>query len=284
MDISEIICVNSSKRYCGVGSYASMLEELLGTGKLITLVFDKEVRNDEYPGKVFHGIYPPISTGWTLNTTFCKQIYRVRGFRMPKFVHLVDLMTLYPSRKQRGIVTIHDVNYLRRANASVKYINKMLQRLINWDYVLADSYATKNDLLKQGFSEDQIKVIHLGVREDKWFKMEAREQIMQQNGVLPALRSPSKPIVLTIGDGPHKNVELTHESVKHDYFHIHIGKNQSAHISLYGIDGLWDTIPLSPHVEEIMPYPGAEQCTVNPVVSAGPEFSTFAEVIFSSCI
>ena len=132
---------------------------------------------------------------------------------IPDFVHLLDVKTLFPSRKQRGIVTVHDLYHKHRTYGSKKFMDKLIERLLPWDYILSDSHASIPELESVDFSEDQIKVVHLAVRDGIWFKMDEEEISGLIQEKFPIICQVQKPIVLTVGDAKHKNNHLTNEAV-----------------------------------------------------------------------
>lgn len=239
MDINDLLCINATDRHSGVGNYTIMIEELLGKGKVATLVFDKNKKNWDYPGKVYYGVFPPITSGWWINTKFYHQVFKTRGLIIPDFIHLLDVTTLIPEKRQRGIVTVHDLYHNRRSYGSnpegIRFMERLMRRLIQWDYVICDSRATADELLKIGFREEQITVIHLSLRDGLWFKMSDEEKLNAKRVYFPELMGVRKPIVLTVGDAKHKNNSLTREAVRNDYFHIHVGGDVKADLNLRNI-------------------------------------------------
>ena len=160
MEIEDLLCINTTDRHSGVGNYAMMIEELLGRGKVATLIMDKRKLHWDYPGTVYNGFFPPVSNGWKLNSMFYHTVFRVKGLTIPNFVHLLDVTAIMPNKKQRGIVTVHDLYHDRRSYSAnpegKKFLEKLIKRLLKWEYIISDSYATKEELLKIGFSEERI--------------------------------------------------------------------------------------------------------------------------------
>lgn len=239
MDLNELICINATDRHSGVGNYVLMIEDLLGRGKVATLVLDKRKKDWDYPGTVYNGFFPPVTSGWWLNTTFYPQVFKLKGLEIPDFIHMLDITALVPTRKQRGIVTVHDLYHNRRSYGANpegrKFMDKQVKLLLTWDYVLADSYATVEELMKVGFTEEQITVIHLSLRDGIWFKMGEEEKKEAALEHFPELLEVKKPIVLTVGDAKHKNNALTHEAAKGKYFHVHVGNDVKADLNLYHV-------------------------------------------------
>lgn len=239
MDIKDLLCINATDKHSGVGNYAMMIEELLGKGKVATLVMDKRKSSWDYPGKVYNGFFPPVTSGWKINSKFYRTVFRIKGLAIPNFVHLLDVMALMPDKRQRGIVTVHDLYHDRRSYSSNeegrKFLEKLINRLLNWEYILSDSHATKEELLQLGFREDRISVIHLALRDGIWFRMGEKELETALKQYFPSLQEVNKPIVLTVGDATQKHNDLTNQAAGEDYFHIHVGKDVKADLNVQGI-------------------------------------------------
>jgi glycosyltransferase involved in cell wall biosynthesis len=119
--------------------------------------------------------------------------------------HYTDHALSLLFRKCPIIITVHDIAYLRLPNllnTSRKiYKKNILQISIKKaDVIIADSYATKKDIIEYfGIREEKIRVIHLGV-ESRFCPIENVDEFRLENSL------PSK-MILNVGTlEPRKNV------------------------------------------------------------------------------
>jgi len=98
--------------------------------------------------------------------------------RMPLWVELfcgrLDLFhspdfTLPPARRARGVLTVHDLSFIRVPDSAHPRLRKFLLQAVprsvqRADWVLADSQCTKRDLVElMGSSAEHVEVIYPGV-------------------------------------------------------------------------------------------------------------------------
>ena len=93
----SITLINGARTFSGIGRYANdTFNALENRALLISLAFSREDLESGLPGLVLRGIYPPITSGWFLNTRLQALIFRsVANFYSnhaisKKIVHYVD--------------------------------------------------------------------------------------------------------------------------------------------------------------------------------------------------
>lgn len=95
--------------------------------------------------------------------------------------HATDFVLPPTTRRTRAIVQVHDLSFVRVPEAAAPRLKAYLDRVVpasvqRADHVLADSQATKNDLIElYRLSPEKITVIHGGV--DQRFRPAAPEQV-----------------------------------------------------------------------------------------------------------
>lgn len=164
------------------------------------------------PGANFAWRATPITPAW-----FARLWHRARlPVPVETFTGPVDLFhatdfTLPPTRPgTRALLTVHDLSFVRvpeTASPSLKaYLDVVVPRSVKRaDHVLADSQATKDDLIALYHTPpDKITVLLSGV--------EARFKRVEDSAIRAKYRLPERPYLLSVGTvQPRKNyVRLIH--------------------------------------------------------------------------
>ena len=132
--------------------------------------------------------------------------------------HATDFVL--PPTRARALLTVHDLSFVRVPETAspnlIAYLAKVVPRSVQRaDHVLADSQATKDDLIAlYGTSPDKITVLLSGV--DARFHPTDRPSVRQKYNI------PDRPYIFSVGTvQPRKNyVRLIHAlSVLHEHGH-----------------------------------------------------------------
>lgn len=233
-----IVCLNRAVTNSGIGTYANLMTKVVGEKNVVSFSMDKRSRNENFPGVLYHGFYPPFTSGWYLNYHFPSVFFKYRVNKKDTY-HLLSPF-IFPLPKNRHIVTFHDLYYIKQGQRS--RLNRITKDYMKCENVLTVSRTTKLDLVKVGFEDEFITPIHLCV--DDYFRdYPVEREVMKEKFVRE--HDIKKPIILTVGDGYNKNNQFVHETIKDDFFHIHVGKDIRADLNYenIGLDtmiGLYD--------------------------------------------
>lgn len=210
-EIENVLGVTQSPIADGLGSYALRMEHVLGPENILSIVMDKTLKNQKFIGNIRFGYFPPITNGWSLNLHLARRIINV-SVRDRKLVHYFTPLFI-PIRRSdiAKAVTIHDTYYRYYNN---KKIAKLTRKFRDFENIISISNQTKHELVDDGFAEDSISVIYHYIPDI--FRNTNNDRSLQDG----------KSIVLTVGDGPHKNNAIISKALKEKYYHIHIGKEK----------------------------------------------------------
>jgi len=124
-----------------------------------------------------------------------------------------------PVRKVTTAVAMHDVIPLvtNKFSSKGKVINTLkgmfykynIRRAREADAIVANSHFTKTELIKVGFSENHIHVVHLGLRSDLSFAKVSKSSLEELFGI-------TKPYIYYFGGfEPNKNIDLLLKAFSH---------------------------------------------------------------------
>lgn len=166
----SIALINGARTFSGIGRYAKdTFDALDKRALLISLAFSREDFESGLPGLVFRGIYPPITSGWFLNTRLQALIFRnvVDFYRdhvvSKKIVHYVDPYVFPFLNSDKKVVSILDVIPLSdnswAPNAWIKYARKCLNAHMRTEFIITCSNKVKKEIEETGFA-GRINVIY----------------------------------------------------------------------------------------------------------------------------
>lgn len=152
--------------------------------------------------------------------TFLQVLWnRLHVLDIERFIGKVDVYHtsdwLEPPANTRKITTVHDVSFLRFPKAFPKKIISNHKRKLSWvkkesDLILADSNATKNDLVNLlNFNADKIEVVYLGV-EKRFFTNNSQKvaKVKEKYGI-------ANNYILSVGTlEPRKNLKRVLDSFR----------------------------------------------------------------------
>ena len=203
--VTELIGITGSHKFTGIGEYSNSINKII---PVYSIILNKHSKNREYIGTKLYTYYPPITTGWALNSILTPIHLHLHSFHK---VHYLEPFN--PLSIKKGIVTIHDTYFLHRGILNEKYLD-IINRLFHKWKIISPSQNTKNELIKYlHYNSEQITVIPNPV--NPIFKITSQ------------LDNEDKPIdLLTVGDGMHKhNKDIRYIANKLGLKHIHIGKD-----------------------------------------------------------
>ena len=221
----NVIGLNAHSIYEGIGRYAQLVEQIIGSENFISFILDKRKRGQKFIGNIVNGVYPPISNGWFLNL-----IRAERHFRRLKTSSLYHSMSPIIVPDVAKIVTVHDIDYLN--NFKTKFIHEqMKKRLFNAitkKTILTVSKRSYESLIEYGASE--VKLIELCAL-PVFRKLSVSIESLRVKYGIPL----EKKIVLTVGHGKTELVQKASEI--NGYYHVHVGDGP-ADLSIYRPDNI----------------------------------------------
>ncbi len=153
------------RRYSGIGQYiVHLAEQLAGLDQTRSYVVIHS-RKDHHPP---HHARAGLRAAWTPSHHRWEQlIFPLELTRLRlDLLHSPDFIPPFAGRFKR-VITVHDLNFLYYPQfltvESRRYYNDQIQRAVETaDHILADSYATRLDLIKLlNVPEDKISVVWL---------------------------------------------------------------------------------------------------------------------------
>ena len=193
-----MIGLNYAPINSGLGKYSVDINKII---PVYSVIADKTKKNYEYVGNVIKGIYPPITTGWAINSLLIPIRLHLHS------IHKIHYLFPFNSFSFKGIVTIHDLYFKHREINNEIFLNYKIGKFKKWK-ILTVSKSTKRELMNY-YGYENIEVVPLSV--DNIFKN---------------LNLNKEFDVLTVGDGMHKhNKDIRNMCNKLGLSHIHIGKD-----------------------------------------------------------
>ena len=153
------------RRYSGIGQYiVHLAEQLAGLEATyaFTIIHSRKDRNPpHHPGAQLRAVWTPSHYRWE-QVAFPLELARLRL----DLLHSPDFIPPFAGGFKR-VITVHDLNFLYYPQfltaESRRYYNGQIQRAVQVaDHILADSHATRLDLIKLlNVPEHQISVVWL---------------------------------------------------------------------------------------------------------------------------
>ena len=200
----NLIGINISHKYSGIGKYANDINELIN---VYSFIIDKNKKDKEYIGKKYYCYYPKFSSGWAINNSLIPIYTKLKNIEY-KFVHLLMPMN---NTGLKGIITIHDLYFMHRKLFNESYLHILLRKFHKWK-IIVPSEMTKDDLIKYfNYNENEITVIPMSVKQSVFHNSKILENIKTID-------------ILTVGDGKFKhNWDISFLAYKNNLNHLHIG-------------------------------------------------------------
>ena len=289
-----IMILNSSPSRSGIGRYSDDLVSLFPSHtKAYSFIMDARLVNEEYPGTIVKGVYPPLLTnGWYLNLNFQKFIFkRIRNeasrlLENGGIVHISDPFVEPIKRKGKQIVTIHDLFALDSRNTPVKserrHLIKTMREYMEVDHILVTTDRVKKELVENNFTSE-ITRIYPGT--SKWFsKINTPKNILRTGLGLPL----NKHLVLSLSSNRfRKNVNIIPpimDKLGDSYQLVRIGTQIGNSITFHGISNetlnkIYNScdVLLQPSLDEGFGYPIPEaMATGLPIICS--DIEVFREI------
>jgi glycosyltransferase involved in cell wall biosynthesis len=242
----KLIVINTSKKYSGTGRYNG---QIIRASSLPTHAFSfilsKSNLKNEFDGDVVMGVYPPISSGWSLNFRFPRQTFRsaMRGIEneitTDTILHYTDTSMMPPLVNENSVVTIHDLipidekyGYDTRQR---NYFLKALKEYGSLGHILTVSEYSKNVLEDSGLVQGNISVIH-PFAEDAFHKITGKKEDLRKKYSLPL----DKKLILSVtSNDVRKNLQMVHMVTKalgENYALVRVGPPLEGSFTFSGIN------------------------------------------------
>ena len=208
--------LNIHSIYEGIGRYAQLVEQVIGTKNMVSYVLDKRKRGQIFIGNVINGTNLPFTSGWYLNVKFASFFLNQRLDKNS----LIHSMSPILVPKECNIVTIHDLDYL--LNFKNKISHKLMEKSLNYAVenkkILTVSKQSERSLTEYGAQNvKRIDLCALPVFQ----KLAVSKEQLRKKYNIPL----DKTVILTVG---HGKTDLVDEAVKKTgHFHVHVGRGKA---------------------------------------------------------
>lgn len=201
----DIRHLQKASRYRGIGTYLECLTKSLALidsenkytylslshGEPLEL---KERFNDRWIECPLYRPRKPERLHWVWDRIFLHKVLNSNGADIFHASDLTSVPFLYARRKYKIVVTVHDMIpfkfwdfYSEDYPFDYKFaLKKALKKLREVDIIIADSEATKKDILELiEIPQESVKVIYLGVRQDFgcMARLEAKDIVKTEHGI-----------------------------------------------------------------------------------------------------
>lgn len=270
----SISLINGARTFSGIGRYAKdTFDALENRALLISLAFSREDFESGLPGLVMKGIYPPITSGWFINTKLQALIFRniVDFYKNhvvgKKIVHYVDPYVFPFLNSDKKIVSILDVIPLSDNSwappAWIKYARKCLNAHLRTEFIITCSNKVKKEIEETGFA-GKIDVVYPYVN-DK-LKLAIPKNTAKKSLGLPE----DKFIVLSISSASQrKNLTIIKEVVEklgERFMLVRVGSNIGQGINFEHVDD--GTLNKIYRAADVLLFPTLDEGFGYPIVEA----------------
>lgn len=270
------IIINANSFNSGIGRYAIFLQEALSPySTVLNLKMDKNIFYET--GVTIEGIFPPISSGWTINTTFYDAIFnkRIKKITTNSIIHY---STILGKPLEDSLATVHDLFFLKYDDNYPSHFKKWLTKNVKYykklKNIIAVSDYIKKQLINSGF-EGKITRIYPPVSRNIF-------HIVEKENLRKALNLPlNKTLILTIASNEkRKNLKIVENVSKNtEYCFVNVGPSNVGNINFRNINekqlnSLYNAcdVFLSPSLDEGFGFPVVEAMSAGlPVVASDIE-------------
>ena len=270
--------LNIHSIYEGIGRYAQLVEQVIGTQNMFSYILDNRKKNQIFIGTVIEGFDIPITNGWYFNIKFA-------SFFLRKYIEqnsLVHSMSPILVPKGTEIVTIHDLDYLANFKSKISHnlMEKTLDYVIETKNVLTVSKQSERSLRQYGTKG--VKMIDLCAL-PSFRKLKSGKKELRRKYNIPL----DKTVILTVGHGKTEQVD---EAVKKaGFFHVHVGRER-ADLNIIGpsntdLNEIYNCSDLFVRITEVEGFgsPAMEASTVGiPIVVS--DIQTYRDIYGDSAV
>jgi glycosyltransferase involved in cell wall biosynthesis len=150
-----LIGVTASPVESGLGSYAYEISNVL-QGNMVSLVRDKRMISATYLGEVRKSrFYPPVTSGWILNRTFPKFMFRLQDLT-DTWIHYCNPMIPFNDPNKR-VITFLDFLFNYDGNKS-RYDLRLIDKFRTCPNVISTSRHTADQAAGYGLKQDIVTI------------------------------------------------------------------------------------------------------------------------------
>ena len=274
MSSKSVILLNGAKKSSGIGRYSQITYEAIqDVAELISMAFSREDYDAGLPGNVITGLFPPVTSGWFINTNFQTLVYRKllkhckRTQERGGIIHYTDPYIKQLSGDGRSLVNIYDLFPLANENWSPpmwkKYAAKCLNEFKRAENILTSSNKSKKEIEENGFN-GKVHMIYPYVALP--FRKEINKE--QARDILGLPRE--KKLILTVSSkSGRKNLSLIKEivsSLSDDFLLLRVGSDIGTGKTFVNIDD--ETLNLIYRSSDVLLFPTKDEGFGFPIIEA----------------
>ncbi len=294
MSKDEIIIINTSTKYSGLGRYARDLSKATD-GDLLSVRIDKSISRDQFDGRIIDALFiPGLGSGWYLTLKF-PSIF-LRKLKKMLYEQYRDAIIHYSSQgiphlieNSKTVTTIHDLFNIKSPNGdfSSKTINRMINGLNDDSRILTVSQYMKKKLTEIGI-RGKMDVIYPAIN-SVFHPLNNKIEIRRRLGI-----PEDKIMILNVSSlDRRKNIRAiieTREKLDGSFLFAHVGPEIPGFLNFTRVDDtllndIYNSadIFLFPSLDEGFGYPVVEAMAAGiPVVASNIE--VFREIVADSAL
>ncbi len=230
MDINKVLLINNMIYGQSVGTIGKgIISNFHNEENLYTLIYDKHKKSKVIEGHKLYGFYPPVSSGWFINTYLQSIIFRkfkkyAKQWSKQGIIHYLSSQ-IKPFKLHNSTVTVHDlipILYPEMTSHSVqKIFVSNLKFYSKLPVVSAVSNTVKKSLIDYGF--DGKIIITYNPKDKGFYPIEVKTYLRGE------LNLPSnKKLILSVGtNSPIKNLKILKplmDKLGNDYKLVRVGE------------------------------------------------------------
>ena len=212
MDTNKILLVNSMVYGQSVGSFVKgIINNLHNEQNLYTLIYAKKNKEKPLEGHKLYGLYPPILSGWFINTHFQGIVFHnfkkfAKKWSKNGIIHYL-LQQTKPFNLPNSTVTIHDLIPILYSDIIPRFSTKLLENNLKFysklPLISTVSNTVKKSLIDYGF-DGKIMVTYNPKSKD-FYPLETDKEELRKQLNLPL----DKKLILSVGStSPIKNLKI----------------------------------------------------------------------------
>ncbi len=266
--------LNDEPMETGIGRFSNSISKVIGSSRTLSLVKDKSIRSRNFPGTKYFGFFPPVTSGWLLNSTLQNVVFRgaLRKIGKEAVAHYGSVF-LKPFRKNdNDVITFLDFYFEKYSRSSLlaKQASRNLNAFLKFHNAVAISGHTAKIAMERGF-EGHVAVVYPEVSD-------YITQMTTDKSSLIQLRKKfgipeDKIVVLSVSSGAgNKNIRFMESLVRH----LHETHRNTVFVKVgFPVQGAINLPPLSDsllnevyNLSDVYVQPSLEEGFCLPVVEA----------------